>query len=323
MGFLKNIVLGDPELKGMKYRIRVFDNGHHIKTADVVARGQRRIELVVKPKDFYFFGDEVKLAFMINPKIRPFYFGNIMEINFDVRDSTQLADLFDLVPDLVKEINETYYNTMIALKAQKEQIDNENRTMEYKSGKVIDADFTDNTAPLADNDPLTDPIPEKPEGKTPELSKAEQIAEKIPGVKTVTRGIDAVVSSGRNVSANIKGLQLLYDIQSEKDSEAKQTLMKTALAFCQEPGHEKCLRWLPERLHIEPEVMAVVSQIELDGVGIIPMYYQKQSAAEISEKMLSRPKIAEDWKVTAIIVIAMLVILVVFVFGLLKAMGRI
>jgi hypothetical protein len=63
---------------------------------------------------------------------------------------------------------------------------------------------------------------------------------------------------------------------------------------------------LPKRLHIEPEILAIVSQTELDGVGILPMYYIKQSAAEISEKMLARPKTPEDWKTTAIYIIGIL-----------------
>jgi hypothetical protein len=101
---LKNILFGDP---GMMYRIRVFDHGHHIKTATVKNRGQEYISLVVKGKDYGFLGEEVKLAFMINPQIPPRYFGTTAEIDYDIRDATQLADLFDLCPELVYKFNQT------------------------------------------------------------------------------------------------------------------------------------------------------------------------------------------------------------------------
>lgn len=286
------------------YRIRVFDHGHYIKGATVPNRGQDRINLVVKGKDYFFFGEEVKLAFMINQDIPPKIFGNIMEIDFDVRDATQLADLFDLCPTLVYQINENLFNTLKAMNKDKKN--------------VLDAEFTEKTETQKEtqgksrnilDDPekiaaLTDPVPEEPPKK--ELSDLEKTAEKIPGVKQIVKTIDAVAYSTHALTANLRGVKLLNQIHWQDDNDEKQLLMKKLLAFCSIPENQKCLRWLPKRLDIEPEIFAVVSQIELDGVGINPMYYIKQSAAEISEKMLQRPRPADDWKTSAIYIIGML-----------------
>ena len=124
---IKTFIFGDPETQGMKYRIRVFDHGHHIKTATVKDRGQDRIDLVVKGKDYGFLGEEIKLAFMINPEIPPRFFGNVQEIDFDVRDSTQLGDLFDICPEIVEHLNQTLYNILDS----------------SKNGNVIEAEFTE------------------------------------------------------------------------------------------------------------------------------------------------------------------------------------
>lgn len=314
MGFLKNLIYGDPDTDGMIYRIRVFDNGHHIKTATVAARGQERINLVVKPKEYFFLGEEVKLAFIIDPKIRPHYFGRIMEIDFDVRDSTQLADLFTLVPDLVQQVNENYYNILKAIKDEND-----------KNNSTIDAEFTDKTdqglseSIMALTDPVNDPVPEV----LPEKTAIEKKLEKIPGVVRTSHAIETIAKSLSNVATDMKGLQLLYEISSEKKDEKKQELIQKTLDFCQKPGNEKCLRWLPQRLKIEPEISAIVSQTELDGVGILPEYYIKQSTAEISEKMLARPKQVDDWKTTAIWIIGIIAVLGLVIFLLLKGMGKV
>jgi hypothetical protein len=312
---IKNILFGDPETQGMMFRIRVFDHGHHIKTATVKNRGQDRINLVVKPKDYYFLGEEVKLAFMINPEIIPHYFGNVAEIDFDIRDATQLADLFDLCPDLVYSINKTFHQRLTELKRE--------------SNNVQDAEFTEEKETKEEEtgqdkslEALTDPIPDPVIEPEKELSGLEKSAEKIPGVKTVTKGIDAVVNIPRTVRTEIQAYRYLYEISKagEKDN---QELVRKALDFCMQPGNAKCLRWMPKYLHIEPEIMAIVSQTELDGVGIMPMYYIKQSSAEISEKMLTRPKTVEDWKVTLIYGAIALCFLLATVFFILKLAGRI
>jgi hypothetical protein len=95
--------------KGVRYRARIFDHKLHIATVEVPDRGQRYISFIVKKKTLGVFGEETKLAFMINPSIPPKLFGGyIQEIDFDIRDSAQLADLLDIAPDLVYDVNENY-----------------------------------------------------------------------------------------------------------------------------------------------------------------------------------------------------------------------
>ena len=97
------------KIKGVRYRARIFDNGIYLKTIEVPDTGQRDITSLVKAKSLGIFGNEVKVKFIINPKIRPKLFGGyIQEIDFDVRDAMQLADLFDLLPDYVCELEETF-----------------------------------------------------------------------------------------------------------------------------------------------------------------------------------------------------------------------
>lgn len=97
------------KMKGVRYRARIFDHKLHIATVEVPDRGQRYITVTVKKKTLGIFGDETKLAFMINPDIPPKLFGGyIQEIDFDIRDSGQLGDLLDIAPDLVYEVNENY-----------------------------------------------------------------------------------------------------------------------------------------------------------------------------------------------------------------------
>lgn len=314
MGFLKNLIYGDPEKQGMMYRIRVFDHGHHIKTATVKDRGQDHIDLVVKPKDYFILGEEVKLAFMVNPEIPPRYFGNTQEIDFDVRDSTQLADLFDLCPNLVYQLNQNLHDTLKALKKDTDIIDAEfTEKKEEETGKtVIDDNLT----------ALTDPIPEKDPPVQKELTDLEQKAMKVPGVKAITHTLDAVALIKYNFQTNVKAASMLMDINYASTNQKQQELMKKVFEFCMTPGNQKCLRWLPKYLHIEPEVTAIVSQTELDGVGIMPMYYIKQSAAEIAEKILQRPKQPEDWKTTLIYGAIALAILMLTVFFVLKLSGR-
>jgi hypothetical protein len=294
MGAIRNLFLGNPEDAGMKYRIRVFDHGHFITKADVPDRGQDSIKLVVKKKDYMLFGEEVKLMFMINPDIKPFIFGNIMEINFDIRDSTQLADIFDYYPDIVRQINKPLYEHLLDQK--KDSV----------SHPTIDAVITETPErttnpvekPLTLED-LTDAVPEK-----------EEETEESTGMKAINFAVD-----------NIKAILILNGINKESDSERKAQLVQGAIAFAE--SHPKSLRWLPKELHIEPEVTAIVAQTELDGVGIRPMYYTRQSSAEITEKMFQRPKAPEDWKMSLVYVCAGLGILVLIIFFVLKLTGKI
>lgn len=326
LGIISKLIGKDPSNDGMIYRIRVFENHHHIKTATVTARGQRRINLVVKPKEYIVFGEEVKLSFMINPNIIPNYFGNIMEVDFDIRDSTQLADLFDIVPDLVLELNENLYNVLKALDDEK-KIDDKRKLIQ--DGKIQDADFEiKDQSPEPDTsekiiEALTDPIQEEESKPEPEITEFRKRIEQIPGIKVTSRAIDSIKGSAHNLSTNMRGLQYLYEIFSTNNHEEKQELMKKTLEFCMVPGHAKCLRWLPAHLNIEPEIMAVVSQTEMDGVGIMPDYYTKQSTAEIAEKIFSRPKVQDDWKMVAIIVCAILGVLGLIVALILKLSGAI
>ena len=314
MGFLRNLILGDPETQGMQVRVRIFDHGHHIKTVTVKNRGQDYVTVVVKGKDYGFLGEEIKLAFMINPEIPPKYFGNIMEIDYDVRDSTPLGDLFDLCPDLVHDLNRSLHKTLDALKQEK--------------SNVIEAEFTEKTQEKGEeteNDEsliaLTDLLPDPVKEPEKEKTDLEKRVEKIPGVVPVTQFLDVVTNIPHNVTTNMRGVNILLKIGAAPDEE-KQELVIKALDFCSLPGNQKCLRWLPRHLHIEPEVSHILSQIELDGVGVMPMYYVKQTTAQISEKMLERPKPPEDWKTTAIYIIGILAVLGIVVYFLLKASGR-
>ena len=178
---------------------------------------------------------------------------------------------------------------------------------------------------MKEKDPLialTDPEPPKdPVKEEKELSGLEKKIEKIPGVKSATEAVTKLSKVPNTIKTTYRGISILREINYAEDDK-KQELMKKALQFCMKPGNAKCLRWLPKHLHIDPEISAIVSQTELDGVGIMPMYYIKQSSAEISEKMLQRPKSPEDWKTTALYLVAILVVLVIFVFGILKLSGR-
>lgn len=302
MGFLKTLILGDPGDAGMQYRIRVFDHGHHIKTATLKNRGQDLISLVVKPKDYGFLGEEVKLGFMINPAIPPRYFGNIMEIDFDVRDSTQLGDLFDICPDLVYQLNQNFADTLDTLKHP-----------------TTDAEYTDKTGSALEA--LTDPVDDSPEADPPALSPLEKKLLKVPGVPAVTNVLSHLSGIQHNFRVNLEGVQLFADI-NYADYSKKQELIKKCLAFCEKPGNEKALRWLPKRLHIEPEVTALVSQSELDGVGIMPMYYIKQSSAEIAEKMLMRPKTPADWKEVLIYILGIVAVVCIFGIIVMRLAGK-
>jgi hypothetical protein len=56
-------------------------------------------------------------------------------------------------------------------------------------------------------------------------------------------------------------------------------------------------------------VHAIVSQSRIFKVGVDPTYYNKQSGAQISEKMLAKPKEAKGWQDVVIMAIAVMGIL--------------
>ena len=57
------------KMKGVRYRARIFDNGIYLKTIETPDVGQRDITSLVKAKKFGIFGEEVKIKFIINPKM--------------------------------------------------------------------------------------------------------------------------------------------------------------------------------------------------------------------------------------------------------------
>ena len=94
--------------KGVRYRIRIFDNFLHITSIEVPEKGQRYVTVTIH-KELFGLGEKTKLAFEINPKIKPKMFGgNVMELDFDIRDAVPLADLLDILPEYVVNLNDNY-----------------------------------------------------------------------------------------------------------------------------------------------------------------------------------------------------------------------
>ena len=97
------------KIKGVRYRARIFDHDLFLFSVEVPARGQNKIEVTLSKKILGFIGEEIKIGLMINPEIRPKLFGGyIQEIDFDIRDAAQLADLLKIMPDFVYKINADY-----------------------------------------------------------------------------------------------------------------------------------------------------------------------------------------------------------------------
>lgn len=259
--------------KPVKYRIRVFDHGLSIKTAEIEDRGQSFVTLVVKPKKMMLFGEEVKLAFQINPEIPPKIFGNILEIDFDIRDTTQLGDLVDIAPDLVYQINEKYWE-MVKIK------------------KIMEKG-TDEESLIA----LTELIPEeKPKDPAPESSTEEEGTNR---AHEIVLGIQDTIK----VRKILKELNRMDDSQKEKKQKIEE-----ALALCTK--HPKLLYWLPKRLGIGQEIHAIVSQTRIERVGIKPSSYTAEVNSRHVEKTLARPSTGNEmWQ--TILIIAVLAISVI------------
>jgi len=257
-----------PETKP-HYLVRIFDNNHFIMQAKIPVKGQRYFTMIVQGKTLGIFGEEVKLAFMVNPEIPPKVKGNLFEIDFDIRDSTPMGDLLDIAPDLVCEINENYKKILQEREEQKKA--EKKKTAE---GKTI-------------------PVNEPPEEDLfAELGKTEQPQEKkdqVPVEKKDERSIGEKILS-EAYSATKSGLKLshaLRELKEQTNPTYQKQLITECLDICQK--YPKLLWWLPKHLGIDLEVKAVISQQFIWRFGIMPSYYFSQSNAPIVEKTFARP----------------------------------
>jgi hypothetical protein len=268
--------------KDVRYRIRIFDNGNFIQSAEVPDKGQRSIKMTVH-KEWFGLGEKTKLEFMINPEIKPKVFqGKIMEIDFDIRDSVQLADLLDIAPDLVYSINEKYRNK---------------KGMEREREQVINAEFDIKDALEGDDkksNPLSDTITKIPQEEEDEEDD---------------RAIDTLIRGAKAVGEILPNIPLIGRISTVPENKKEQNIQK-CLELCAQ--HPKLLYWLPKYLKIEPEIHAIVSQSRIYRTGIMPSYYFAQSGAQIAEKVLARPKEQTGWQQVALIGIVVLAVIIVF-----------
>jgi len=261
--------------KGVRYRIRIFDNNNFIMSADVPDKGQRKFEVTVH-KGTLGFGEKIKLAYMLNPKIKPKIFdGKIFEVDFDIRDSVQLGDLMDIAPEVVKEVNETFYKQRLSENRLKDDI----QDAEY-SVKNADDLFEESEKPVT---------PPKP---AIELEEEED-----------ARIIDTIFTAGKDTINAVNGLTKLKQVEGKDKNQKIQDLLNLAAR------HPKLLYWLPGRIEIEPEITSLVSQSMIYRTGIQPSYYIAQSNAMISEKTLARPKEQTGWQQVVMMAIVGVLIL--------------
>ena len=299
--------------KKLVYRIRIFDNYQHLMTAEVPDKGQRYVTATVQ-KDLFGFGDVTKLAFMISPDIKPFIFGHVQEINFDVRDATPLGDLLDVAPNLIFEINERY-------KLIKELRDGKGGF--HKTGAPGEPNTEDPGTPKKEN-------PAKPE-ETPGVIDAEYTLK--PEVEPLTDQIDPnakpkddrAKDDKRNFDPLIRGAKDAFKVAEGmtrikmKGNLASEDEFEQMLALCQ--AYPKLLYWLPKHLKREPEVAYLVSQSRVGRVGVMPQYYHAQTGAMISEKTLTRPREKQGWEQVALILGA-IALVVVMILGTLYFLTR-
>lgn len=262
---------------GLRYRVRIFDNGNHLKTIIVPDKGQSYIPVTVHSPNFGLFGEKTRVAFMINPEVKPFIFGQIIELNFDVRDACQLADLIDLVPDIVLDINKNY-ETLLAL--HKEEKDRKNGT--------INAEFTEIGK---DSEILLDPVQETQTEIKPEEEEEKRPIEKI--------------ADGAKAAAEIA--TTLIKVKTAKEEEKEKTILE-ALAICKK--YPRLLYWLPKKLEIEPEIKHLVTQMRIKRVGTIPSLYKASVEAPIAEKTLTRPALKKGWEDVVLVAVVGLILLV-------------
>jgi hypothetical protein len=254
--------------KGPRYRIRIFDNFQYLMSAEVPDKGQRYFTVTVHAK-YLGLGDKTKLAFMLAHDAKPKIFdGTIFEVDFDIRDSVPLADLLDLDPDLVYEINKSY-------KEIKSQRDAEEGT--------IDAEYSIHRDP---------PEVRSPEDVIEFLKKTSPVNKDEP---EPDRAIESIVNGIKTAGSVI---DTVYKLKTTKDEEHTKTVQKAVDLITRYP---KLLYWLPARLNIEPEIHALVSQSRIHRVGVMPSYYTAQTGALISEKTLTRPSERKGWEQTVLI----------------------
>jgi len=267
------------QYKGVRLRIRVFDHGLHITTAEIKDRGQRYIVLTVQKKTLGIFGEDTKLAFMINPVIPPKIFGNfIQEYDFDIKDSVPLADLLDFTPELVYEINDNY--------------------------KIINAiRKNQDTTQDADFSPLSDPVPQESEGETkdqiniPAVSAIVEKPSKMADLKKDLLKDAKIIKSGITIAKKLT--DTILQLKDLPEGNEKKELVRRTLDIC--ATYPKLLYWLPRYLQIDTEVHAIVSQTYIRRVGIHPSYYVNEVNSRISEKILARPAQKQGWESVVLI----------------------
>jgi hypothetical protein len=274
------MVLGIGE--SLSYRIRLFDNENFIRSYTAPDKGQKKFTLTVH-KDLYGFGEATKLDFMLNPKIKPKQFGKVLEVDFNIRDACQLGDLLDVDPDFVYSVNKNY----------KEKKNLRDRMKD--TGQVQDAEYNIQDDPLMES-------PKEPEVFTKKVDPITDEEEETNLAGTLFNKGKELLDTATTVYPfmTIPGKQELSDKQKEE-------LIPKCLMLCQK--HPKLLYWLPDKLNIGPEVHAVVSQTMIYSVGVDPSYYNKQSGAQIAEKLLTKPKEAKGWQDVVIMGIAVMGIL--------------
>jgi hypothetical protein len=266
---------------GITYRVRIFDNGIYLKTVKVPNKGQTHFAATVHAK-MMGFGEKTRMEFMINPKIQPKIFGNVFEIDFDIRDAVQLGDLLDINPDLVYEINKNY------------------RLQNSPPEDVQDAEYT-----VKSTEDLFEDEPKPAEEKKEEPEEEEG-----------TRQIDEIIKQAKTAaeiaSVAIPNLPGIRNLTQEKNAEQ----VKKVLELCtKSPAHRKLLYWVPAVLNIEPEIHMLVSQTWIYQTGISPSYYRAQTDAPIAEKMMTRPEGKKGWQDVAILgLIIVGIIVVCFIF---------
>jgi len=276
--------------KGVRYRARIFDHSLHIATVEVPDRGQRYITITVKKKILGFLGEETKLAFMINPDIPPKIFGGfIQELDFDIKDATPMADLLDVIPDLVYEINENYKVIQETKEIKKKTL--QDIIQEIKNKPEIES------AP--ESAPVSIPVTEETEKKE-EVQKIQE--PKKPGLITTSK----------------KLMDTLSKLRKEVDGSEKNKLIKDCLELCMR--YPKLMYWIPKHLKIDQEIHAIVSQSRIKRYGVMPSYYVNQANAMIAEKVLARPAPKPGWQ-DVIIIIAVFAFILVFIALLLHAVG--
>lgn len=273
--------------KGVRYRVRIFDRGIHIRTLEVPDRGQRKIEVTVKGKTLGILGEETRLAFMINPEIPPKLFGGfVQEIDFDIRDAAQLSDLLDLIPDFVYGINENYR----AIQEMRESPDIE-KLAEPAPAEVPVIEPTQPTEAGTEEKPEEENKPLPPPPKKPGL-----------------------IRTGKKLADTLLALR-----NAQFDAE-KNRLIRECLELCM--IYPKFLYWLPKHLKIEQEIHAICTQSRIKRTGVIPSYYIAQSKAMISEKVLARPPQKQGWQ-DVILILGVLVVFVILAVLVFRALGMI